>query len=112
MKENMIMRKRIILSLFVVATVVFGLVCGSPALAAKKVTLRVMTPESDFTEAWINLWNEQNPNIQVVREDLNPAKWIADYMAGTSADLMNIQAGAEIPFFFKRGMLLDLTDYF
>ena len=106
------MSTRNVLSLFVVATIVLSSVCGLPALAAKKVTLRVMSPDSDFTEAWINLWNEQNPNIQVVREDLNPAKWIADYMAGTPADLMNIGAGAEIPFFVKRGMLLDLTDYF
>lgn len=76
------------------------------------ITLRVMSPASDFTDEWIQSWNSANPDIQLVREDLDQTKWIADYIGGSSADIINLGSGAEIPYFVKRGMLLDLTDYF
>ena len=106
------MSQRKVLSLLVLVTMVLSVVGGASDVAAKKVTLRVMSPESDFTEAWIKPWNDANPDIQIVREDQDHAKWIADYMAGKPADLLNLGSGAETPFFVKRGMFLDLTDYF
>lgn len=104
------MKKRAVFSLIVLGTILISVLSGSSVMA--KVTLRIMSPESDFTEAWITSWNTAHPDIQLVREDLDQAKWVADYLAGNPADLMNIGAGAEIPFFVKRGMLLDLSDYF
>ncbi|MCP4403223.1 MAG: extracellular solute-binding protein [bacterium] len=106
------MSKRNVLSLFVLATILFSVICGPSDVAAKKITLRFMSPESGLTEAWIKLWNDANPDIQIVREDLDHAKWIADSMAGKPADLKNLGSGTEVPFFVKRGMFLDLTDYF
>ncbi len=85
---------------------------GADEEATGPVTIRVMSPESDFTEAWVNAWNSDHPNITIVREDVDYSKWIADFLAGTSADLINIGAGIEIPYYVNRGMMLDLTDYF
>lgn len=76
------------------------------------VTLRIMSPASDFTDEWIASWNSENPDIQLVREDLDQMKWIADFMSDSTADIINLGVGAEIPYFAKRGMVYDLTDYF
>jgi multiple sugar transport system substrate-binding protein len=85
---------------------------GSEDTPEGPVTLRIMSPASDFTDEWIESWNSANPDIQLVREDLDQAKWIADYLSDSSADIINFGVGAEIPYFAKRGMLYDLTDYF
>ncbi|TFG63042.1 MAG: extracellular solute-binding protein [Spirochaetales bacterium] len=79
---------------------------------AEVITLRIMSPESDFTDAWIQEWNTANPEIQLVREENDYPKWIADFLAGSPADILNVGYGAEIPYFVKRGMFLDLSDYF
>ena len=105
------MKKYLVLMLLI--SVVVGLWAGGENEANQgPVTLRIMSPASDFTDEWIDSWNSANPNIQVVREDLDQTKWIADYIGGSSADIINLGSGAEIPYFAKRGMLYDLTDYF
>lgn len=88
------------------------LAASAATWAAPKATLRVMSPASDFTDEWINAWNKSNPDIQLVREEVNQAKWIADSLAGSPPDLINMGMGADIPYFAERGLLLDLTKYF
>jgi multiple sugar transport system substrate-binding protein len=85
---------------------------GASVWAAPKVTLRVMAPSSDFTDDWIKMWNAANPDVQIAREELDQAKWIADHLAGSPADIIDLGSGADIPYFAKRGLLLDLTKYF
>jgi multiple sugar transport system substrate-binding protein len=86
---------------------------GGDAEAQKgPVTLRIMSPSSDFTDEWITTWNKANPDIQLVREEVDQTKWIADHLAGTPADIINMGSGSDIPYFAKRGLLLDLTKYF
>ncbi len=82
---------------------------GSEDTPEGPVTLRIMSPASDFTDEWIESWNSANPDIQLVREDLDQAKWIADYLSDSSADIINFGVGAEIPYFAKRGSDLFLA---
>jgi multiple sugar transport system substrate-binding protein len=104
--------KKAIIMVLLIAMVSFAWAGGESEGSDGPVRLRVMSPESDFTDAWLKSWNQENPNIQLVREDLDTTKWLADYMSGTSADLLNFGRGAEIPYYVKRGLLLDLTEYF
>jgi multiple sugar transport system substrate-binding protein len=94
------------------ALCVLLLALGAFLGAAPKATLRVMSPASDFTDEWIKSWNTANPDIQLVREEVDQAKWIADHLAGSPPDIINLGSGADIPYFAKRGLLLDLTKYF
>jgi multiple sugar transport system substrate-binding protein len=104
------MKKLLVLCLLIALTM--SVWAGGDQEEAGPVSLRVMSPASDFTDAWIEAWNSANPDITLVREDQDQTKWIADYIAGSSPDIINLGSGAEIPYFAKRGMLLDLTDYF
>jgi len=104
------MKKLLVLCLLIALTMTVW--AGGDQEEAGPVSLRVMSPASDFTDEWIEAWNSANPDIQLVREDQDQTKWIADYIAGSSPDIINLGSGAEIPYFAKRGMLLDLTDYF
>jgi multiple sugar transport system substrate-binding protein len=103
-----IMIKKMAICLIMIGSLVIG---GVSAIAADKVvTLRVMTALESLPDEMIVEWNKEHPNIKIVREALNDTKFMADFMAGTPADLMRFDLGADIPYFVKRGLLLDLTD--
>jgi multiple sugar transport system substrate-binding protein len=71
---------------------------------------------TESTQPVIDLWNEQNPDIQVV--GTNPgsgaeyqAKIIAANKAGNAPDVANLQF-QDIPAFVSSGDVLDGTEYF
>jgi multiple sugar transport system substrate-binding protein len=106
------MKRTLALLILLLAFGIQSWAAGGAEAPSGPVTLRIMSPASDFTDEWISAWNSANPDIQLIREEVSQAKWIADHLAGTPADIINVGAGADIPYFAKRGLLLDLTKYF
>jgi len=104
------MKKLIVV--FLMIALCGALWAGGDGESAGPVDLRFAAVESDFTDAWGVAWNAENPDIHLVREEWDLTKWVADTLAGDPADLIIIGAGAEIPYYVNRNMLLDLTDYF
>ena len=104
--------KKLLVALLMVALCAAAWAGGGEEQPEGPITLRIMGSESAFTTPWIESWNAQNPNVQVTREEENHAKWIADYLAGSPADLLYFPLGFELSYFVNRGMLLDLTEYF
>ncbi|MEE8592060.1 MAG: hypothetical protein V3T35_12155, partial [Spirochaetia bacterium] len=73
------------------------------------VTVTFMVQESDLPKDFIDSFNAENPQINLVRVERNWEKWMADAMAGTAADMMQLN-GSDIPYFSHRGLLLEMTD--
>ena len=80
-------------------------------IAADQVTLSIMTEVASLSDELIAAWQKENPNIKIIREDINGTKFIADYLAGTPADVFQVGAGADIPYYVKRGILFDISVY-
>ncbi len=102
------MYKKIGICLMLIGALVIS---GVSARAAEQVTLRIMTEMASLSDELIAAWHKDNPNIKIVREDVNGTKFIADYLAGTPADVFQVGAGADIPYYVKRGILLNISDY-
>jgi len=91
--------------LVVGATFLFA---GGGQEARGPVTVTFMVQESDLPKDFIDSFNAENPKINLVRVERNWEKWMADAMAGTAADMMQLN-GSDIPYFSHRGLLLDMT---
>ena len=83
---------------------------GSQEGAKGPVTVTFMVQESDLPKDFIDSFNADNPNINLVRVDRNFEKWMADAMAGIAADMLQMN-GSEVPYFALRGLILEMTDY-
>jgi multiple sugar transport system substrate-binding protein len=74
------------------------------------VTLSFMVQPADLTPEWVDKFNAENPDINLVRVESNWEKWMADAMAGMAPDLAQMDYGSDVPYFARRGLLLDMTD--
>jgi len=91
------------------------LVCSSVLFAGgeqeKKgpVTVTFMVHEADLPKDFVDSFNKENPQINLVRVETNWEKWMADAMAGTAADMMQVN-GNQTAYFTHRDLWLDMTD--
>ncbi len=74
------------------------------------VTLSFMVQPADLTPEWVEKFSAANPDIKLVRVEANWEKWMADAMAGIAPDLAQIDYGSDVPYFARRGLLLDMTE--
>lgn len=74
------------------------------------VTIRFMCTEADLPRDFVQSFNEQNPDINLVREDEDWTRWMADAMAGDAPDLSRMGSGTDIAYYVNRGLLYDITD--
>ncbi len=77
--------------------------------AQKKTTVRFLIVEADLPKAFIDKFMAANPDINLVREEEDWTKWMADAMAGNAADLQRMGSGTDIAYYVKRGLLYDMT---
>jgi len=73
------------------------------------VTVTFMVHEADLPKDFVDSFKADNPNINLVRVEANWEKWMADALAGTAADLMQVN-GYQTAYFTHRGLWLDMTD--
>lgn len=82
---------------------------GGGQETVEKVTIKFESDEVEFPQEFIDRFNAQNPDIELVRIDIEWNRRIADMMAGTAADLLLIATGTSVGYFSRRGLLLDIT---
>ena len=95
------------LLLVVGATTLFA--GGGQERARGPVTVTFMVHEADLPKEFVDSFNAANPDINLVRVETNWEKWMADALAGTAADMMQVN-GYEIAYFVHRDLLYDMTD--
>jgi multiple sugar transport system substrate-binding protein len=74
-------------------------------------TVTFMATESGCPAPSIDQFNKDFPTIKLVRVERDYTKWLADAMAGTAADLVQIGFGTDVGYYARRGLLLDITKY-
>lgn len=79
------------------------------AFGQKKTTVRFLIVEADLPKAFVDKFMAQNPDINLVREEEDWTKWMADAIAGNAADLQRMGSGTDIAYYHKRGLLFDMT---
>ncbi len=75
----------------------------------KKTTVRFLCVEADLPKAFVDKFMAANPDINLVREEEDWTKWMADAIAGNAADLQRMGSGTDIAYYVKRGLLYDMT---
>ncbi len=75
------------------------------------ITLTFMVHEADLPKEFVDKWNAANPDINLVRVEQNFEKWVADAMVGTAPDIRQLGQGSDVPYYARRGLFLDITDY-
>lgn len=99
----------LIAALILVAAV--SLFAGGGQEGAKgPVTVRFLIVEADLPKDFIDSFMADNPDINLVREEEDWTKWMADAMAGNAADLQRMGSGTDIAYYHKRGLLYDMTE--
>ena len=92
--------------LLVGASLVFA---GGGQEAKGPVTVTFMVHEADLPKDFVDSFNAANPAVNLVRVETNWEKWMADALAGTAADMMQVN-GYEIAYFVHRNLLYDMTE--
>jgi multiple sugar transport system substrate-binding protein len=77
--------------------------------AQKKATVRFLCIEADLPKDFRDKFMAANPDIDLVREEEDWTKWMADAMAGNAADLQRMGNGTDIAYYSARGLLYDMT---
>ena len=90
-----------------ILTLLLGVVFA--VTAQKKTTVRFLIVEADLPKAFIDKFMAANPDINLVREEEDWTKWMADAMAGNAADLQRMGSGTDIAYYVQRGLLYDMT---
>jgi multiple sugar transport system substrate-binding protein len=85
--------------LLLVAAGVFG----------QKKTVTFMCIEADLPKNFVDKFNADNPDINLVRTEEDWTKWTADAMAGSASDLIRMGIGSDTAYYSKRGLLYDMT---
>ncbi len=103
----MVTRQRVV-SVF--AILVLALLTVLSLQAQEKVQLDIYIPANELSDADIALFEEQNPDIDVVRliETLDPTVLNSRLAAGDTPDIIRLSA-FQLPLFVEQGILLDLT---
>lgn len=84
---------------------------GQEAKEEGPVTVTFMATESGLPAPSIEQFNKDFPQIKLIRVERDYTKWMADAMAGTAADLLQIGFGTDIGYYSRRGLLLDISDF-
>jgi len=92
--------------LLICASVLFA---GGDQESKGPVTVTFMVHEADLPKDFVDSFNADNPMVNLIRVEANWEKWMADAMAGTAADLMQVN-GDQTAYFTHRGLWLDMTD--
>jgi multiple sugar transport system substrate-binding protein len=79
------------------------------AFGQKKTTVRFLIVEADLPKDFVDKFMAKNPDINLVREEEDWTKWMADAIAGNAADLQRMGSGTDIAYYEKRGLLYDMT---
>jgi multiple sugar transport system substrate-binding protein len=108
--------KRFSLSVLITALLLFGgffLFAGGDQEATpdSPVTVTFMATESGLPAPSIEQFAIDFPHINLVRVERDYTKWMADAMAGTAADLMQIGFGTDVGYYARRGLLYDISDF-
>ncbi|UCF97536.1 MAG: extracellular solute-binding protein [Spirochaetaceae bacterium] len=74
-------------------------------------TLTFMVHAADLPKEWVDQFNGANPDINLVRVEVNWEKWVVEAMTGTAPDLRQLELGSDTPYYARRGLFLDITDY-
>ena len=77
--------------------------------AQKKTTVRFLIVEADLPKDFVDKFMAANPDINLVREEEDWTKWMADAIAGNAADLQRQGSGTDTAYYIKRGLLYDMT---
>jgi len=77
--------------------------------AQKKTTVRFLIVEADLPKDFVDKFMAANADINLVREEEDWTKWMADAIAGNAADLQRMGSGTDIAYYEKRGLLYDMT---
>jgi multiple sugar transport system substrate-binding protein len=98
----------LIAALILVAAV--SLFAGGGQESKGPATVRFLCVEADLPKDFVDKFMADNPDINLVREEEDWTKWMADAMAGNAADLQRMGSGTDIAYYVKRGLLYDMTD--
>jgi len=79
--------------------------------AQEIITLRVVSSDSELTEAEIANFEEANPDIRIELIDWNGFSYDTAVALGEIPDILRVQA-TDMPQLVRDGILLDLTPYF
>lgn len=79
------------------------------AVAQKKTTVRFLIVEADLPKDFVDKFMAANPDINLVREEEDWTKWMADAIAGNAADLQRMGSGTDIAYYVARGLLYDMS---
>ena len=74
------------------------------------VTITFMCTEADLPKEFVDQFNAENPDINLVRVEEDWTKWATEAMAGTASDLNRLGSGTDIAYYVNRGLLYDMTD--
>ena len=69
------------------------------AVAQKKTTVRFLIVEADLPKDFVDKFMAANPDINLVREEEDWTKWMADAIAGNAADLQRMGSGTDIAYY-------------
>jgi len=94
----------------ILATLLFAF--APAAVAQKGATVKFMSSAADLPDEWVAKFNKENPDgITIVRTELDYTKFVAEAMAGTASDLINMGQGTDVAYYAPRGLLLPITKY-
>jgi multiple sugar transport system substrate-binding protein len=98
----------IVLAVLVVVATILTVGCAEKG----PVTVKFMSSDADLPADWVAKFNEENPDIQIVRTEPDYAKMVAEAAAGTASDLLNLGSGSDIAYYVPRGLFKDMTPFF
>lgn len=104
-----------LLRTLIVITILVGVSFSLYAGGAKEegpVTITFMSTEADLTKEFVDQFNAENPDINLVRVEEDWTKWATEAMAGTASDLNRLGSGTDIAYYVNRGLFYDMTDMF
>lgn len=99
---------RSVLIVALLLLVAFAAFAGG-AKEPEKTTVRFLCIEADLPKAFVDKFMAANPDINLVREEEDWTKWMADAIAGNAADLQRMGSGTDIAYYVKRVLLYDMT---
>ena len=107
MEDSMKLLKTLIV-MTILVSVSFSLYAGAEKEKGP-VTITFMCTEADLTKDFVDQFNAENPDINLVRVEEDWTKWATEAMAGTASDLNRLGSGTDAAYYVNRGLFYDMT---